>query len=200
MNLSHTNWALRLIILCLLLTVTAVHADAPQREPEAPVDWRFGIVETYDAPADASAAGAAWTRVRFQWAEVQRGGPGTWTPAVSDAQISTEIASGRTVVGLLIGVADYANNGSNLPQGLDLPHTDPGNTWATFVRTAVSRYQGQINNWIIWNEPDVWDNNAVGHTWDGTVEDFFKLQRTAYIVIKETNPNALVHLLSLIHI
>ena len=187
-------WVVRVMAFSLLLWVTAVHATPPEANPQVPVDWRFGIVETYDAPGQASAAGAAWTRVRFQWADVQRGGPGTWTPAVSDAQIGTEVASGRLVVGLLIGVADFANNGSNLPAGLDLPHTDPNNTWATFVRTAVSRYNGQINHWIIWNEPDVWDRNAVGHTWDGSVEDFFKLQRTAYIVAKETNPNSVVHM------
>ncbi|MFT5196161.1 MAG: hypothetical protein ACI9EW_003353 [Cellvibrionaceae bacterium] len=161
---------------------------------QAPVDWRFGIVESYEDPAAANASGAAWTRVRFQWAEVQAAGEGSWNnPIVSDAQIAGEAAAGRRVVGLLIGIPDWANE-NGLPRGLYLPPEDPGNTWATFVRTAVGRYNGTINNWIIWNEPDVWDQNAPGHTWNGSVDDFVQLQKVAYLVAKETNPNSTIHL------
>jgi hypothetical protein len=112
---------------------------------------------------------------------------------VSDAQINGELGAGRMVVGLLIGVPDWAwDNG--LPAGLWLPHEDPGNTWAGFVREAVSRYSGRIDHWIIWNEPDVGDPGAPGFTWPGTVEDFVQLQRTAYLVAKQVNPNAAIHL------
>ncbi|MEM8859643.1 MAG: hypothetical protein AAGD96_15050, partial [Chloroflexota bacterium] len=148
-----------LILVCFLLACFSRQSEAydPVLAQQAPVDWRFGIVETYEDPAAANASGAAWTRVRFQWAEVQAGGEGTWAhPTVSDAQIAGEAAAGRRVVGLLIGIPGWANE-NGLPRGLYLPPDDPGNTWATFVRTAVGRYNGTINNWIIWNEPDVWD-------------------------------------------
>ena len=185
----------RVILLCLLLF--GVLAVAPQKSAAAPaaapVDWRFGVIESYENPGEANALGAAWTRVRFQWAETQAGGPGTWTASVSEGEINGEIAAGRTVVGLLIGIPDWARSG-NLPSGLHLPHTDPNNTWANFVREAVGRYNGRINHWIIWNEPDVNDPNAPGHTWDGSIQDFFQLQRTAYLVAKEVNPNATIHL------
>jgi hypothetical protein len=157
-------------------------------------DWRFGLIETYESPSDATRLGAAWTRVRFQWAEVQAGGPGAWTSRVTDEQINGEINAGRLVAGMLIGIPDWARDADRLPAGLWLPHNDPGNTWANFVRQAVSRYNGRINHWIIWNEPDVWDLNAPGHTWDGSEEDFFQLLRTAYLVAKETNPTAVIHL------
>ncbi|MFK7801383.1 MAG: hypothetical protein AB8G95_07115 [Anaerolineae bacterium] len=184
---------LLVVILLGFLTNNANSYDE-QSLPQAPVDWRFGIVETYEDPAAAGASGAAWTRVRFQWAEVQSAGEGTWNhPTVSDAQIANEAAAGRRVVGLLIGIPDWANE-NGLPRGLYLPPEDPGNTWATFVRTSVSRYNGTINNWIIWNEPDVWDQNAPGHTWNGSVDDFVQLQKVAYLVAKETNPNSTVHL------
>ncbi|MCB8977272.1 MAG: hypothetical protein H6657_07595 [Ardenticatenaceae bacterium] len=190
---------IRIILLCLLSV--GLLAAAPQKSSaapanlpaQAPVDYRFGVIESYQNPGEANALGAAWTRVRFQWAEVQAGGPGTWTASVSDGQINGEIAAGRTVVGLLIGIPDWAREGG-LPRGLNLPHTDPNNTWATFVREAVGRYNGRINHWIIWNEPDVNDPNAPGHTWDGSVQDFFQLQRTAYLAAKEVNPNATIHL------
>ena len=186
---------IRVVLLCLLAAgLFSLSLQTSSAAPaSAPVDWRFGVIESYENPAQANSLGAAWTRVRFQWAETQAGGPGTWTASVTDAQINGEIAAGRTVVGLLIGIPDWAREGS-LPRGLHLPHTDPNNSWATFVREAVGRYNGRINHWIIWNEPDVNDPNAPGHTWGGSVQDFFQLQRTAYLVAKEVNPNATIHL------
>jgi polysaccharide biosynthesis protein PslG len=183
------------LLLCLLglQLLTTAPEKITAAPSQAPVDYRFGVIESYENPDQANALGAAWTRVRFQWAETQAGGPGTWTASVSDAQINNEIAAGRTVVGLLIGIPDWARE-NNLPRGLNLPYTDPNNSWATFVREAVSRYNGRINNWIIWNEPDVNDPNAPGYTWGGSVQDFFQLQRTAYLVAKEVNPNVTIHL------
>ena len=105
---------IRIVLLCLLSC--GLLAAAPQKSSaapailpaQAPVDYRFGVIESYQNPAEANALGAAWTRVRFQWAEVQVGGPGTWTASVSDGQINGEIGAGRTVVGLLIGMGIIA--------------------------------------------------------------------------------------------
>ena len=159
----------------------------------AQTDWQFGVIEAYDAPQAAASLGVGWTRIKFQWADVQAAGPESWTPKVSDAQIEAERAAGRMVVGLLIGIPDWARDANRLPQGLWLEPDDPGNTWATFVRTAMARYAGRIDHWVIWNEPDI-DIDAIAHTWDGSVDDFYQLQRTAYLVAKETNPDAIIHL------
>lgn len=192
----------RLFLMMGLLCAAAVLLPSSHPASAAPaqavVDWRFGVVEAYENPGAASSLGAGWTRVKFQWATVQQGGPGTWTASVSDAQINNEIAAGRTVVGLLIGIPDWAREGE-LPRGLHLPHNDPNNTWGVFVREAVARYNGRINHWIIWNEPDINDPNAVGRTWGGSINDFFQLQRTAYLVAKETNPNSVIHLAAFTH-
>jgi hypothetical protein len=183
----------RLLFLLMLGGAVLLFSPPPALEAQSR-DWRFGVVEAYESSAEANNLGAAWTRVKIHWAVTQAGGPGSWTPPVSDGQINGEIGNGRLVVGLLIGIPDWARDSNRLPRGLYLAHDDPGNTWANFVREAVSRYNGRINHWIIWNEPDVWDTAAPGHTWDGSVEDFFQLHRTAYIVAKETNPNARIHL------
>jgi hypothetical protein len=168
----------------------------PIPPPSAPTetDGRFGAVETYQAPGEASNAGLGWTRVRFQWADVQADGPDSWQAPVTNSQLNRELSDGREVVGLLIGIPAWARDERNLPQGLYLAPDDPSNLWANFVRTAVSQYDGQINHWIIWNEPDIWDETALGHTWDGTLEDFYQLQKVAYLVAKETNPEAVIHL------
>ncbi|MCB0198419.1 MAG: hypothetical protein KDJ65_41145, partial [Anaerolineae bacterium] len=69
---------IQLIIILLLLLPTAVFAqgeeETPTPTPSPTADWRFGIIETYDSPVAATEARAAWTRVRFQWADVQAAG------------------------------------------------------------------------------------------------------------------------------
>ncbi len=183
-------WRLALFgLLCTLFPLLN-----PTNSLNANTDPRFGIIETYESPDDAIQSGAGWTRVRFQWAEVQADGPDGWTPTVTEEQIDDEVEAGRLVVGLLIGIPDWARDENRLPIGLSLPFDDPDNTWANFVRETVGRYQGRIDHWIIWNEPDIWDANAPGHTWDGTEADFLQLQRTAYLTAKETNPTAVIHL------
>jgi hypothetical protein len=177
---------------------TAVTASAPQSPPAAGIDWRFGVIESYEAPGEAGALGASWTRVEFNWAETQPNGSGEWLPQVSDAQINGEVNAGRLVTGLLIGIPGWALDEKGLPRGLWLPHDDPNNTWGVFVRDAVGRYQGRIDHWIIWNEPDI-SAGAVAHTWNGTERDLFQLQRTAYLAAKQTNPNAVIHLAAFTH-
>ena len=159
-------------------------------EPSNP----FGVIESYEDPVKADSLGVSWTRVRFQWADVQAAGADSWETETIDTQIDAEIEAGREVVGLLIGIPDWARGENELPAGLYLPHDDPDNTWAQFVREAVSRYEGRIDHWIIWNEPDISDPETPGHTWDGDVADFVQLLRIAYLVAKETNPEAVIHL------
>ncbi|MFO7540174.1 MAG: hypothetical protein R6X32_19200, partial [Chloroflexota bacterium] len=202
LKIRHTiTLCLLVLVVCLLRpgTISPAAAEPPAAQPAQARDWRFGVVESYEDPAAAANLGVAWTRVRFHWSYVQAGGPGTWTPRVTEAQINGEVAAGRTVVGILIGIPDWARDGNRLPSGLWLPHDDPNNAWGNYVRQAVSRYNGRINHWVIWNEPDIADPSAPGHTWDGSIEDFFQLQRVAYLVAKETNPNATIHLAAFTH-
>ena len=159
-----------------------------------PGDIRFGVIESYEDPAAAGRLGAAWTRARFQWAEAQPNSPREWQPPPDDEALAAELEAGREVVGLLIGIPDWARDRRGLPRGLSLPPDDPDNTWAVFVSDAVGRYAGRIDRWIIWNEPDIADRDAPGHTWNGTLEEFFQLQRVAYLAAKAANPDAAVHL------
>lgn len=179
-------------VFCFLFLATLTQAQTPSPQPPAP-NPQFGVIESAENPAAAAELGVGWTRVIFQWAEVQAGGPDTWTPKYSTAQLDAEIAAGREVVGLLIGIPDWARDANLLPQGLWLPADDPGNTWANFVRQAVERYNGRIQHWVIWNEPDI-AATEIAHTWDGSVADFAQLQRTAYLVAKAVNPDVTIHL------
>jgi hypothetical protein len=178
------------LLICLSLFMTVLYTSAGAQTTG---DWRFGVVESYTAPNSARELGTAWTRIRFQWANAQTDGPDSWTAQISDEQIEQELAAGRLVVGLLIGIPEWARDENGLPQGLWLPYDDPGNTWGNFVGQVAERYAGRIDHWIIWNEPDI-EATAVAHTWDGTVDDFAQLQRVAYQAAKAANPDSTIHL------
>lgn len=182
--------------LVLLLIALVVAAGQPSLR-----DLRFGAVEPYDAPQAAAQLGLGWGRVRFHWGWTQPNGPDDWVETEFTARdLAGELAAGRQVVGILIGIPDWARDPkTDLPKGLYLPHDDPANTWAGFVRTAASRFAGKIDHWVIWNEPDVWDEDHPAHTWSGTVEDFAQLERVAYLAAHAANPNAVVHLAAMAH-
>lgn len=164
-------------------------------------DPRFGVVEAYQAPGAAGALGAGWTRVTFRWNEIQPNGPDEWNVApISDQVLNRELAQGRQVVGLLVTTPGWATDleiGPGVPRGLHRATDDPANTWATFVRTIVSRYAGRIDHWIIWNEPDIPDTRHM--SWSGSTQDFVRLLQVAYTVAKETNPNATIHMAAVTH-
>jgi hypothetical protein len=191
-------------VLAALAVYVLLLSTGPQSAVDAMAipDQRFGAVETYANPAAATELGAGWTRVTFEWARIQPNGTHEWNVVpISDDALSTEIAQGREVVGLLITTPAWATDkerGGGVPQGLYLPIDDPDNLWANFVRAIVTRYAGRINHWTIWNEPEI-SPESPDATWGGSTEDFIQLLRVAYLVAKEENPNAVIHLAGLSH-
>ena len=187
------HFSLIIFILALLLSVLQ-----PLRATAAIPERRFGAIDTFDNPQAATQLGAGWTRVRFPWADMQPNDSGQWnTSFFTDEQLNRELAAGREVVGLIVNTPPWALEDSGVPgvpSGLYLREDDLNNVWATFVRRIVSQYAGRIDHWIIWNEPDIWEPSYPGRTWGSDEKDFLQLLRVAYNVIKQTNPNATVHL------
>jgi hypothetical protein len=187
----HRFYGLSFCVLSVTIILTGRQLAFAQGDDRP--NGRFGVIESYESPQDAADLGVAWTRVQLHWAEIQSNSSSDWNPEITDQEIEREIEGGRMVVGLLIGIPEWARDGKNLPQGLWLPHDDPENTWANYVRQVVSYYKGRVNHWIIWNEPDI-RSTELGHTWDGSVADFAQLQRIAYLVAKDVDPHAVIHL------
>ncbi len=157
------------------------------RAPNAPPDPRFGIVESFANPAAASEAGAGYTRIILRWDVIQPGGPADWKPAnVPDPLLAGELAAGREVVGLLIGTPDWAAAPGQSPGSRAVPDMA---AWEAFTRRMAQHYHGRIRHWVIWNEPDVWQEGHPGKTWDGTLEDYALLLKTAYKAIKGVDPS-----------
>jgi len=80
--------------------------------------------------------------------------------------------------------------------GTDVPavgkSVSSSNPWAYYVEQAVKRYQPggtagmNVQYWEVWNEPDLC------HFWGGTSQEYVRLLKVAYLVIKHVDPDATV--------
>ncbi len=185
------------IIILIAILLLFVHPEANFAQEPTP-DPRFGLVQTYDDFEAAAESGVGYTRIKFYWDIIQPNGPDDWQPAnVPDPLIATDLAAGREVVGLIVRTPEWARDLEHLgndPANPNLKDVPDMTEWATFVERLVEQYQGRIQHWIIWNEPDVWDANHPGSTWNGTEEDFVLLHKTAYLAIKKVDPTMKVYL------
>lgn len=188
------------LLLCLLLSgLVGLVGSVPETAvAQSAKDRRFGAVEAFWAPNEAAELGVGWERILFYWNEIQPTGPNDWnTLHVPEEWLNEANAQGRQVVGLLKNTPNWATEGefaAGVPNGLYLPVDDPGNLWANYVRRVSSYYGARgVNNWIVWNEPDI-APEVYGHEFSGSMEDYYQLLKVAYTVIKQTNPSATVHL------
>lgn len=186
--------------LFLLLIVVLGHLAfgvGPATAQGSPPDRRFGAVEAFRDPVAAAEAGVGWDRILFYWSELQPNGPDDWNGYhVPDDWLRLAAEADREVVGLLKHTPAWATDDQPLcgvPRGLDLPVDDPGNLWAAFVRRVASIYAGRVDRWIIWNEPDI-PVGTFGCEWCGTMEDYYRLLKVAYLAAHQVNPDAKIHL------
>lgn len=184
--------SLPLLVLALLGLMFPAALPVTAQSPPPRLNPRFGLVDGFVNSAEASAAGAGWTRVFFRWDVIQPGGPADWKPAnVPDPLIDAEIAAGREIVGVLIGTPAWAS-----PDGTSTA-VPPVEFWGDFVYKVASQYKGRVSRWVIWNQPDITDPASANHTWDGTEEDYFRLLKEAYLKIKTVDPTMQVHVAGL---
>ena len=190
----------------------------PNRDPSYLYSDRLGLNFISSAHHDQIAdrmtrgleAGAGWDRVAVYWSEIETV-PDQFEWNVYDAAIRRDVENGLRTDTILLGVPQIYNDGRGVPQLLDQPvfadGTDvPGsnkrineaNPWAEFVFKAVRRYRPDgilarregwadgagVNVWEIWNEPDF------SVFWSGTIEDYARLLKVAYLAARHADPNA----------
>lgn len=181
-----------LLALIGMIPITAQNRDLPESTN------RFGIIEGFWMPELACELGAGWERIIFDWAQHQPNNADEWhTLNVDDRWLKNASRCDREVVALLKNTPPWATDGTvgvGVPRGLELPIDDPDNLWANFVRKAVDYYASRgVNHFIIWNEPDI-SSETYGYEFEGELEDYFKMLKVAYLVARETNPSAVIHL------
>lgn len=196
--MSRNRLVLVLLMPTLLLTIMAGDLGAATNHHPDP---RFGAASAFWLPERAAALDLGWERILFYWSQIQPSGPDDWnTLHVMEEWLEEAEAQNRQVVGLLKNTPPWATDGvpyGGVPRGLYLPIDDPGNLWAVFVR-RIAEYYGPrgVHDWIVWNEPDI-DQGVYGSEWAGSVEDYYRLVKVAYLVLKDADPEATIHLAGL---
>jgi hypothetical protein len=184
-----------LLIALLLLTFSG---GAQTFNPTTDGRNPFGIVEAMWFPERACDLGVGWERIIFDWAQHQPESAEDWnTLNVDDRWLRAASDCGREIVAVVKNVPAWATDGQpgiGVPRGLDLPLDDPGNVWAGFMRKAARYYATRgVHRFIILNEPDI-DSETYGYEFEGSVEDYAAILKTAYFAAREGNPAARVHL------
>lgn len=193
----------RMRLAAVLIVLAVSYPSGVRAEEPATADARerfFGAVQAIYNPDRALQAGVQWERLIFPWSLIQKNGPTTWdTGYFTDQQIKDEVARGVQVVGLAMYTPQWATSTpatprtTNLPVNLYLAFDDPQNYWGQFIFKLAQRYKGQIDTWVVWNEPDMY-SDAIQYTWDGSVTDLYQLVKVAYLAVKKANPEAKVAL------
>jgi hypothetical protein len=156
----------------------------------------LGAVDAFRVPDRATEMGVQWQRIMFDWSAIQRSGPDEWSFGWSGEDTARrERQAGRPVIGQFISTPSWASGTSDPkspPLGLDKPIDDPGNLWATWVRSVAGRFAGLVDTWVMWNEPDVWSDENHARQWVGSIEQYYRLLQVGYLAAKSANPNATV--------
>ncbi|MCO6443191.1 MAG: hypothetical protein J5J04_03805 [Anaerolineae bacterium] len=190
----------RILAIAFLALITLTARAQNNLPPATPADGQnpFGVVEAMWFPDIACDLGVGWERIIFDWGQHQPNGPDDWyTLNVDDRWLRAASDCNREVVAVIKNVPAWATDGRpgiGVPRGLDLPLDTPGIVWAAFMRRAAAYYAPRgVHRFIILHEPDI-DRETYGFEFEGELEDYFNILKTAYLAARQGNPAARVHL------
>ena len=118
-----------------------------------------------------------WVRMDFNWCVIESS-----QGSFNFSQIDSTISSLNHNINIFATIA-YTPMWANGGKGDAYPPNDLSD-WTNFVAKCVNRYKGRINNWGIWNEPNL------SQFWHGSKEDYLKkILKPAYQTIKDIDDN-----------
>lgn len=146
---------------------------------------RFGVfpsVNPIDILESAEQLGIQKTRFILSWEKLEPK-KNHFDFSLSDIYINKHYEAGIMPVVTIKSDSSWGTRGgygdfqASLPLNLD--------DYEKFIRTVVGRYKDKVKYWQIENE--VYENSRY---WDGSKEEYIKLLKRAYTVIKEVDPDA----------
>jgi len=162
----------------------AIEKGDAKLEPESPFGMgvylnRYGgdargLALMERAAQMARDAGVKWSREDFSWGRIKpRRGQFDWT--YYDDLVACARRNGITVY----AIVGYWT-------GWTKPYTSEGiDDYVRFLKEMVRRYQKEIKQWEIWNEPNIF-------FWQGPRDLYAELLTKSYAAIKEIDPEAQV--------
>jgi hypothetical protein len=151
--------------------------DDPDLRPESPFGMgiylsRFDGEDRERVAQRARDAGVKWSREDFEWSRIEPA-RGMFDWAFHDQLLACARRNGITVYAIVAGWPSWTK-----------PYTPEGVAdYVAFLRALVGRYQNRIQQWEIWNEPNIF-------FWDGPKDLYAELLTRSYRAIKETDPKA----------
>ena len=148
----------------------------------------FGLCIRPHAESDSDAycdrviaSGVKWVRIGRDWGalETSKGVYNTTNLAKMDSIVNRLHAGGVNMVWILGFTAQWASSQPTAPWP-DNGRYRPANwaDWEDHVTFVVTRYQGKISHWEVWNEPD-----HIGF-WKSSIADYATLLQKAHAKVK----------------
>ncbi|MDP3047473.1 MAG: cellulase family glycosylhydrolase, partial [Chloroflexota bacterium] len=138
-------------------------------------------------------AGFTWIRQEFPWRDIEQSAKGDywdhkWNQdawAKYDRIVALAQEYGLTIIARLDAPPDWSRQDNRLFYRPPDNYDDFGD----YVTTVVSRYQGRVQHFQIWNEPNIfpeWGNQPV------KASEYTKMLQIAYRRAKQANPTCVV--------
>jgi hypothetical protein len=193
---SGTNRFLGMIFIILVIVIAiSISKKPPARTnastlPAVGFNWHAGWSDYSDADNKAIvdkmvAAHMQWARIDIGWCSVEETGPVTvanWYVNKLDTAINYANSKGVKILGVYWCTPGWANgNQSNATPPTDL------NQYGRSLQWVAAHWQGKVQAWEIWNEPD-----PTQSFWSGTTEQYASLLKVAYPKVKAGSPSAQV--------
>ncbi|MBU1397248.1 MAG: beta-galactosidase [Gammaproteobacteria bacterium] len=127
---------------------------------------------------------------RVNWVDLEPR-PGEWDFSRLDRYVAMAGLAGAEVL-MPFGMTPAWASARPTDKGIYRPQGDTAEPrriedWERYVRTVANRYKGRIRHFEVWNEV-----NAGTGFFGGTPHAMFELQKAAYQIVKEVDPDAVL--------
>jgi hypothetical protein len=129
-------------------------------------------------------AGFRWVKQEFAWREIEGAGPGIYDWSYSDRMMDQVDAHELNIIARVGVQPEWA--GGDYP---DVGPPDDYQDFISFLSALVSRYQGRVDAYQIWNEPNL------AREWGGrppNPAEYTEMLKMAYQTVKAIDPDATV--------
>ncbi len=121
--------------------------------------------------------------------------PGEWNFSMPEAYVNKTLAAGMTPLIVLAATPEWASTeperGTYIGKGAYAPPKNVAD-WGNYCRRMAERFKGRVKHYEIWNEPNGNSLGPRGFFFHGDVKAYFELVKTAWLAIKEADPDALI--------